>query len=230
MSDSAGTAGTDSSVTTLTNKEVTTDTRTTSTNSSSSVGTAEGIVNQGKSIYKLPYDFFVLTTGLVPQKEEVLKQRWHLRKNRQVPDAPLIDEESFDRRAMVRERESVRESLRNFAHHEYMEHVKEQLCKHGILSPYDDQPCRSLLDVCRMIHDKPNLHMGLADIMFEIFHYKHAAWTSNTVDAWARMMNIDIVLPPVVITLKRQPNKQYYRGCFNHIVNERRMQDLKRIT
>jgi hypothetical protein len=211
------------------NNEENTDVRTSSTASSSSGATAGVVVNHGIFIYKLPVDYFDLKTGLVPKEPEHLKLRWPLRKKRQVAVGPLIDEESFDAEALKHEMESLRESLRDFTHHEYMEHVKKLLSENDFLRPDDQQRCSSLVDVCKMIANMPNLNLGKADILFEIFHYKHAAWTCNTVDGWAEKNKINIVLQKTETTKKRQPNKQYYRGAFNLIVNERRMQDVKRI-
>ena len=80
-----------------------------------------------------------------------------------------------------------------------------------------------------MINEAPGLPSDQSDQLFEIFHYKVSAWTSNVVDAWAETNEIVIKMPKRVASLQRQPNNDFYRGSFGPIVNSARMESVKKI-
>lgn len=123
----------------------------------------------------------------------------------------------------------LRQSLRVYAHLKYMEYIQPLLKEHGFVRPSDSQICVTMEDVCKMINETPGLSYDKSDQLFEIFHYKVSAWTSNVVDAWAEINEIVIKMPKRVASLQRQPNNDFYRGSFGPIVNSARMESVKKI-
>ena len=200
------------------------------TNSSwlGNTGDSNGIVDLGKCRYEYPFNYFILSTGYVPKDADTLKKRWGYQKKRQEAGTAHIDEVSFNSAVMIQEMSELRQSLRVYAHLKYMEYIQPLLKEHGFVRPTDSQSCVTMDDVCRMIRDAPGLSYDKSDQLFEIFHYKVSAWTSNVVDAWAETNEIVIKMPKRVASLQRQPNNDFYRGSFGPIVNSARMESVKK--
>jgi hypothetical protein len=201
----------------------------TDSSSSGNTGDTPQTVDQSRNCYIYPYDFYDVKTGNIPTEEEALRQRWGYRQIRQNGGNSNIDEVPFHAQTIVREMNNLRDSLRLFARLAYMEYIRPLLIKYGFERPADGQHCVSLEDVVTMIKTAPTVRPNKSDELFEIFHYKSSDWTSNIVDAWARQNKIVIKFPNKVASMKRQPNKEFYRGGFGPIVNTSRMFWLKRI-
>jgi hypothetical protein len=192
-------------------------------------GDATGEGNYGQFYYVYPYDFFVLTTGCVPKGEADLVRRWAYRKKRQNNGSSLMDVQPFDKDALVGEMAAIRQSLRDYAQHAYLDHIRPLLKDHDLVRPEDGQACVNMKDVCKMINTAPAISLSKSDMLFEIFYYKRADWATTVVDDWASTNNYTIRLPEKVVGKQRQPNTEYYRGSFGPIVNAARTQSVKKI-
>jgi hypothetical protein len=197
--------------------------------SGGATGGATGDGHYGPFKYVYPYDFFVLTNGCVPKGEADLLRCWAYRKNRQNDGLSLMDVAPFDKDALVGEMTAIRQSLRDYAQHAYLDHIRPLLKDHDLVRPDDGQACVNMKDVCIMIKTAPAISLSKSDMLFEIFYYKTADWATMVVDDWATSNNYTIKLPERVVGKQRQPNAEYYRGSFGPIVNAARMQSVKKI-
>ena len=187
------------------------------TSSTATAPSAAGLTRAAR-ILEYPPDFFPLNGG-TPKD---FSTRWQYRKNRP-EDGKSIDKEPHDERAMAREFESLKNSLRSYSHGVYIACLKAEAREHNMTmfpvnktelfpSNKDD-----FIKILKTMDDTPENRL----LVYKVFHksFRTRAWLAGVVDQWLLLNKMKISSPKQEEDDNKKKKKVYKdeRGGFTTV-------------